>query len=49
MSTKPVIKQKTTSWESKVTVKEWAKPILGWVQAWYLWESEYERVRNQLI
>lgn len=48
LSTKPIIKQKTTSWESKVTVKEWTKPILG-VQAWYEWESEYERVRNQLI
>ena len=39
------------TWENKhIETKTQArtKPILG-VQAWYDWETEYERVRNQII
>ena len=41
--------QKGTNWESKNTTKEWTKLVLGQVSAWYDGETEYERVRNQII
>ena len=37
-----------TNWESKKTNTGWTKSILG-VYAWYDGESEYERVRNQIM
>lgn len=56
IDTKPILSTKkktieiTTGWETKTTVKEWTKPLLVWqVNAWYVGETEYERVRNQLI
>jgi len=50
VSKKPTINKNTTTWEIENTTQEWTKPILIWaVSAWYDGETEYERVRNQLI
>lgn len=49
VSTKPVVRKNRTSEETNKTDEGWAKPLLGWVSAGYDGETEYERVRNQLI
>lgn len=50
LSTEPKTIEITTGWEDKTTVKEWTKPLLVWqVNAYYEWETTYERVRNQII
>lgn len=48
VNTSTIPNKNTTSWEVKETNKGWTKSILG-VQAWYDWETTYERVRNQII
>lgn len=50
LSTKPKTIKTTADWEVKTTNQEWTKPLLVWqVSAWYVGETEYERVRNQII
>lgn len=49
LNKQPVKLSTSTNWTGEIKTQTKTKSVLGTVSAWYDWETEYERVRNQII